>query len=99
MVFYAALPPSRLSAVRFHFADGRSVLVRARRHWAFYAFPPLTGLRAHRPVAYDLLDPSGRIATHVAFTHAYHPEFGFALDRNGEIERWTRDHPGYQPLR
>jgi hypothetical protein len=98
-VFYADLPPGRLSAVRFHFADGQSFLARPRGRLVLYAFPPLTGLPAHRPLSYDLLGPGGRVVTHVVFGHGNPGNFGAALDRNNEIEHWTRDHPGYQPLR
>jgi hypothetical protein len=98
-VFYADLPPGRLSAVRFHFADGRSVLLRPHGGWILYPFPPLTGLPAHKPLSYDLLGPSGGVVTHVVFNGHNSPEFGAALDRNNEIEHWTRDHPGYQPPR
>jgi hypothetical protein len=46
-----------------------------------------------------MLGTGGRVMSHSAFGPGNDPDFGAALDRNNEIEHWTRDHPGCQLLR
>jgi hypothetical protein len=100
-VFFGYLPPARVAAIRFNFADGHNVRLRAG--WVLYPFPPISALPAHRPIFYDFLARDGHALSH----HVIHADeagmFNQALTRSNakqlrtEIQRWTRLHPGYKP--
>jgi hypothetical protein len=100
-VFFGYLPPTRLSAIRFNFADGQSVRLHAG--WVLYPFPPITALPAHRPVSYDFLARDGHALSHHVIGADEAGMFNQALTRSNanqlrtEIQRWTRQHPGYKP--
>ena len=98
-VFSAHLPRDRFSGVRFRFADGHVVTLRPHAGWLLYGFPPITMLRAHRPLSMDFLGTDGGVVRHESFAASYSSMFGTWLHgRHGPRMRrwviaWSRTHP------
>jgi hypothetical protein len=98
-VFSAHLPGDRFSGVRFRFADGHVVTLRPHAGWLLYGFPPITMLRAHRPLSMDFLGTDGRVLRHQSFASSYSSMFGAWLHgRHGPRMRrwvmaWSKTHP------
>lgn len=97
-VFSGHLPMDRFSGVRFRFADGHVVTLRARAGWVVYGFPPFTMLREHRPLSMDLLGTGGRVVRHESYASSYSQTFGTWLrGKHGPRMRawviaWSKTH-------
>ncbi|MEO9174962.1 MAG: hypothetical protein ABI317_05560, partial [Gaiellales bacterium] len=97
IVFFGELPPDRLTGARFRFADGRVVTLHPVGGYVLWAFPPTSGLPAHRPISYDLLGTGGRVVRRQSLVDDDMFEQLQVESQSpkllAEIRRWSRSHP------